>query len=60
MLKFANAEIAKEMFYAPKNLMKIWDVNVDNVVISIFVKPKTNSKYWIIYLDKDITPLFFV
>ena len=60
MLKFENAEIAKEMFYAPKNPMKISDVNVDNVVISTFVKPKTNSKYWIIYLDKDITPLFFV
>ena len=48
------------MFYALKNPIKIWNVNVDNVVISILVKPKTNSKYWIIYLDKDITPLVFV
>ena len=34
MLRFADREIAKETFYAAKNLMKIWDVKVDNIVIS--------------------------
>ena len=47
MLKFGENEIAKENFYAPKRPMKIWDVNVDNIVISKLVKTKTNSKYLI-------------
>ena len=34
MLRFEDREIAKEMFYATKNLMKVWDVKVDNIVIS--------------------------
>ena len=31
--------------------LNIWDVNVDNLVISILVETKTNSKYLIGYLD---------
>ena len=37
--------------------MNIWDVNVDNIVISKLVKPNANSKYLIGYLDKVIRPL---
>ena len=37
--------------------IKIWDVNVDVIVISKLVKRKTNSKYCIGYLDKGIRPL---
>ena len=37
--------------------MNIWDVNIDNTVISKLVRTKTNSKYLIRYLDKDIRPL---
>ena len=37
--------------------MKIWDVNVDNIVISKLVKRKTNYKYFITYLDKTIRQL---
>ena len=40
--------------------MKIWDVNVDNIVISKFVTTKTNSKYLIGYLDKAIKPLVLI
>ena len=50
-------EIAKETFYAAKRPTKIWDVNVDNTIISKLVKTKTNSKYLIRYLDKTIRPL---
>ena len=32
MLRFRDREIAKEKFYAAKNPIKIWHVNVDNVV----------------------------
>ena len=40
--------------------MKIWDVNVDSIDISIVVKTKTNSKYLIEYLDNDIRPLVLI
>ena len=53
-------EIAKEKFYATKRPIKIWDVEVDNVVISISAKTKTNSKYLIGYLDKAIRPLVLI
>ena len=53
-------KIAKEKFYAAKKPIEIWDFNVDNIVISKLVKTKTNSKYLIGYLDKDVTPLVLI
>ena len=44
-MKFVKTEIAKEKFYAPKETIKIWNINVDNIVISKLVTIKTNSKY---------------
>ena len=38
MLRFGETKIAKEMFYAAKKPIKIWDVNVDNIVILKLVK----------------------
>ena len=46
------SEIAKEKFYAAKKTTNIWNVTIDNVVISKLVKTKTSSKYFIGYLDK--------
>ena len=43
-----------------KKPIEIWDANVDNIVISKLVETKTNSKYLIEYLDKDIRPLILV
>ena len=40
--------------------MNIWDVNVDNIVISKLLKTKTNSKYLIAYLDKAVRPLVLI
>ena len=61
MMKFGKTEIAKEKFYAAKKPIKIWDVNVDNIVISKLVKTKTNSKYLIgIKFDKAIRPLVLI
>ena len=54
MSRFGKTKIAKKKFYAEKKPIKIWDVNVDETVISKLVKTKTNSKYWIGYLDKVI------
>ena len=56
MVKFGKTEIANENFYTAKKPINIWDVNVDNKVISKLVKTKTNSKYLIGYLDKNIKP----
>ena len=47
----------RKSFMLQKNL---WDVNVDNIVISKVVKTKTNSKYLIGYFDKDIKPLVLI
>ena len=53
MVRFGEKEIAKENFYPAKNLIKIWDVNVDNIVVSKVIETKTNSKYLIgIKFDK--------
>ena len=41
-------------------LQKTWGVNVDNIVISKLVKRKTNSKYLIGYLDKNIRSLVLI
>ena len=60
MLRFGEREIEKEKFYAAKKLIKIWDVNDDNIVISKLVKTKTNSKYLIRYSDKVIRALVLV
>ena len=36
MVRFGKKEITKENFYAAKKPMKIWDVNVDNIVVYSF------------------------
>ena len=35
-MRFGEKEITKEKFYAAKKPMKIWDVNVDNIVVYSF------------------------
>ena len=45
--------------YKTYKKINIWDVNIDNIVSSIFIKTGTNSKYLIGYLDKAIKPLVF-
>ena len=43
-----------------KKAYKIWNVNIDNIVISKLVKAKTISKYLIVYLDKTIRLLVLI
>ena len=59
MLRFGETKVTKEKFYAAKKPIKIWDVDVDNIVISKLVETKTNYKYLIGYLDKTIRPFFY-
>ena len=43
-----------------KTPIDIWDVSVDNMVISKVVTIKTNSKYLIGYLVKVVRPLVLI
>ena len=47
MTRSGETVIAKEKFYAARKPIKIWDINVDHIVISKLVETKTNSKYLI-------------
>ena len=38
MARFGEKEIAKQNFYSAKKPIKIWDVNVDNIVHSKLIK----------------------
>ena len=60
-MRFGEKEIVKEKFSAAKKPINIWDVNVDNVVISKLIGTKTNSKYLNgIKFDKAIRPLVLI
>ena len=37
-----------------------WDIHVDKLFVPKLVKTKTNAKYLIGYLDKDIRPLVLI
>ena len=54
MVKFAKNRNSKREVLCCKKPIKIWDVYVNNTVISKLVKTKVNSRYMIGYLDKDI------
>ena len=60
MLRFGETKVTKEKFYAAKKPIKIWNVNIDNIVISKLVKTKTNYKYLIGYSNKDTKPLVLI
>ena len=60
MFRFGKTKVTKEIFYAAKKPIKIWDVYVNNIVISILIETKDNSKYLIAHLDKTIRPLILI
>ena len=60
MLRFGKIKVAKEKFYGAKKPIKIWDVNVDNIVISKLIERNNNSKYLTGYLDEVIKPLILI
>ena len=59
-MRFGEREITNDKFYAPKNLVKLWDFNVDNIVISKLVKANTNSKDLIGCSDNDVRLLVLI
>ena len=57
MLRFDKTKVAKEEFYGgKKKLIGIWDVNVDNVIISKSVKMKKNFNSRVILCKKTVKP----
>ena len=57
MLRFSERKVATEEVYRGKKPPNIWDVNVDNIVISGI---KNNSKYSIVCLSEVIRPLVLI
>ena len=43
-----------------KKPTNLWEVNVDNIIISKLIKTENNSKYLIWYLDKVIRELVLI
>ena len=63
--QYNNGEIwkdrnSKRKVFSAKKPIQIWDVNVDNILISKLLKTNTNSKYLIEYSDKDIRSLVLI
>ena len=44
MSRFGKTKVANEEVYGAKKLIKIWDVNVDNIVVLKSINAKTNYK----------------
>ena len=47
MLRFGKTKVAKKELYGAKQPLKIWNVDVNNIIISKFVEVNNNSKYLI-------------
>ena len=60
MLRFRKTIVAKQEFNDAKKPIKIWDVHVNNIVISRLVETKKNSRYLVGYLDEAIRPLVLI
>ena len=61
MLTFGKTKVTKKKeFLWRKKLIKIWDVDVDNTVISKLIETKYNSKYSTGNLDDAIRPLVLI
>ena len=59
MLRLGEKKVTKEKFVLQKNI-KIWDVHINNIVISKLIETKTNSKYLIVYLNKIIRSIVLI
>ena len=47
-----QTKISKEKFNDAKKAINIFDVNVNNIVVSELIETKINSKYLIVYLHE--------
>ena len=47
MLRYGEIKVAQEEFYWSKKPTKIWDVDINHIVISKLVETRNSSKYLI-------------
>ena len=60
MLIFGRTKVVKETFYGGKKA-SIWDVDINNIVISNLIKTIiASSKYLIRYVNEVIKPLVLI
>ena len=60
MLGFGKTNVIKGTILWCNKSIKIWNVDVDNIIISKLIETRHNSKCLIEYLDDVITPLVFI
>ena len=60
MLRFVEIKVAKEELWGAKKPIRIWNVDLDKLVISKLVKTYKSSNYFIGYLDKFIRLLVLI
>ena len=60
MLRFDKTKVTKKELYGTIKPIKIWDVDIDNIIISKSIEIKNNSKYLIGYLHDVIRPLVLI
>ena len=62
MVRFGEREKQqKKVLCCKEKTIQIWDINVDNIVISKLIETKTNSKYFIgMKFGKAIRPLVLI
>ena len=53
-------EESKEEFYSPKESIKVWEFDADDIVILKLIEKKNNSKYLIGNLDDVIRPFVLI
>ena len=58
MVQTKVAKKGKKFYWAKKK--RIWDVDIDNIVISILIEIKNDSKYMTKYLHEVIKPLRYL
>ena len=51
VLRSGKTKVGKEEIYCIKNIVKFWNIDVNNTVILKLIETKTNSKYLVGYLD---------
>ena len=47
MLRFGKTKVTKEEFYGAAKPIRIWDINVDNKVISKLIETKIIPSIWL-------------
>ena len=59
-MRFGETKVPKQKFYAAKNPINFWDIDIDNKVYSKLIERKINYKCLTWYLDTVIRSLVLI